>query len=188
MPTLLSSSRVIFSSIFYVLTVYFFNTVAVWLVFVFFALIEISDMLDGWVARKLFVVSNFGKLFDPICDVSAHFLCLFALQQVGIMPSLVLTVFVFREIWVAFIRSVLLLKQNHTLASQFSGKLKTWFYGVSIFVSIFMFPQSMWYETRELFIQPMVTTLFYASGFLSVFSGLQYVIQMCKIFFSRYSK
>lgn len=68
--------------------------------------IEVTDFCDGWVARRLNQITDFGKLYDPFCDATFHlmmFLCLVALQ---ILPLWIMAIFLFRELVVAHLRMI----------------------------------------------------------------------------------
>ena len=92
-----------------------------WIIFVFS---EITDMLDGMIARKQREVSDFGMLFDPFADTLTqitYFLC-FVLD--GIFPPLLFLVVLYREFSILFVRN-LMLKKGVTLGARISGKVKT---------------------------------------------------------------
>jgi CDP-diacylglycerol--glycerol-3-phosphate 3-phosphatidyltransferase len=85
---------------------------------------EITDMLDGLVARKRGEVSDFGKLFDPFADTltqMTYFLC-FVVD--GIFSPLLFLVMLYREFGILFIRN-LMLKKGLVLGARMSGKIKT---------------------------------------------------------------
>ena len=85
---------------------------------------EISDLLDGIVARKRGEVSDFGKLFDPFADTLAkitYFLC-FVID--GIFPSFLFLIVLYREFSVLFVRN-LMLKKGIAMGARMSGKVKT---------------------------------------------------------------
>jgi CDP-diacylglycerol--glycerol-3-phosphate 3-phosphatidyltransferase len=95
-----------------------------------FAVIEVSDLLDGMAARRAGTVSDFGKLFDPYADVFArltYFVC-FALD--GIMPAWALVVVIYRELSINFIR-MLLAQRGVAMGARPGGKLKSATYMVA---------------------------------------------------------
>jgi CDP-diacylglycerol--glycerol-3-phosphate 3-phosphatidyltransferase len=84
---------------------------------------EISDILDGNLARALKLESQFGKLFDPFCD-SIYRLCVFfTLATAGIFPLWVVWVMAVRDVTVAYGRMAAILR-GHVVAARISGKLK----------------------------------------------------------------
>ena len=172
LPSLVSISRIGFALLFYVM-LEFYPLIPILPLLAVFFLIEISDIVDGYVARKTGSVSDVGKLLDPVCDVTAHFLCLFALYKLYIVPGSVIIIFTLREIWVMFFRS-LLAKYKVIFAARWSGKLKTWLYGVAIFFSILLLPQSPFAEFGNTFTKYLIM-LYYLAAFFSLLSLLHYV-------------
>lgn len=174
-PGFLSISRVFTASVFYVfLTTQAFPSV--YMLLLLFVLIEASDFFDGMAARGLNAVSDTGKLLDPVCDVSAHFLCLLALFSLYVVPAFVLIIFVLREFWVMFFRTMLL-RKTIVFAAQWSGKLKTWLYAIAIFFSIILLPYSPVYAYAPSVAQRALVYLqwlYYAATAVSLFSALHY--------------
>ncbi|MDR2314602.1 MAG: CDP-diacylglycerol--glycerol-3-phosphate 3-phosphatidyltransferase [Spirochaetaceae bacterium] len=91
---------------------------------IIFGVSEITDMLDGFVARKLGEVSDFGKLFDPFADTLvqlSYFLC-FVLD--GIFPVFLFLVVLYREFSILFVRN-LMLRKGIAMGARMTGKIKT---------------------------------------------------------------
>lgn len=91
-----------------------------------FVLAAATDWLDGFLARRLNMVTTFGKLIDPLADkilVSAAFIYL---TQAGYCPFWVTTLIICREFLVTGIRQI---AQSHhvIMAADWSGKWKTAF-------------------------------------------------------------
>ncbi|MGP1570087.1 MAG: CDP-diacylglycerol--glycerol-3-phosphate 3-phosphatidyltransferase [Eubacteriales bacterium] len=92
--------------------------------FVIFILASITDMLDGKIARKYNLITNFGKIMDPLADkilVYAAF-CLMVENQT--IPSFMLIVILAREFLVSGIRTVAAV-EGVVIAAAMSGKIKT---------------------------------------------------------------
>lgn len=93
-----------------------------------FALIEVSDLLDGHLARKLGQESEAGKVLDPLADSLSRLTYFICFAGSGIMPLWVLLVLVYRDVGVAYIR-VLHSRDGIMLPARISGKIKAWVYG-----------------------------------------------------------
>lgn len=90
---------------------------------VLFIVIELTDMLDGQIARGRNEVSDFGKLFDPFADTLVritYFLC-FIIS--GILPVVPFLVILFREFGILFLR-ILMMKKGVVMGARKGGKLK----------------------------------------------------------------
>jgi CDP-diacylglycerol--glycerol-3-phosphate 3-phosphatidyltransferase len=97
--------------------------VTVSLLWALFIVSEITDLIDGKVARKRGEVSDFGKLFDPFADVLvriSYFLC-FVLD--GILPAIFLLLVLYREFGILFVR-ILMMKKGVAMGARMGGKVK----------------------------------------------------------------
>jgi len=95
-----------------------------WIALGAFVIAAISDFLDGWLARKLNLVTNMGKLLDPLADkilVSAAFVYLTAHQ---LCPVWVTVVIIGREFLVTGLRQ-LAVEAGQVIAADWLGKWKT---------------------------------------------------------------
>lgn len=91
-----------------------------------FIVAAVTDFLDGYLARKYHVVSDFGKLMDPLADkilVSAAYIYL---TWAGLCPFWAVIIIVFREFLVTGIRQIAL-THNYVMAADWCGKWKTGF-------------------------------------------------------------
>jgi len=94
---------------------------ALWGIFV---VSEMTDWLDGFLARRRGEVSDFGKLYDPFADTltqMVYFLC-FVLD--GRLPVLPFLVVLYREFGILFLRN-LMLRKGVALGARMGGKIKT---------------------------------------------------------------
>ncbi|HHV41925.1 MAG TPA: CDP-diacylglycerol--glycerol-3-phosphate 3-phosphatidyltransferase [Clostridiaceae bacterium] len=90
---------------------------------VLFSLASFTDFLDGYYARKMGLVSNFGKFLDPIADkllVISTFACLVSLNRAGVV---VMIVIIAREFLVTGMR-LMAAQQGVVVAASMFGKAK----------------------------------------------------------------
>ena len=89
-----------------------------------FIYMEFTDFLDGYYARKLKQVSDFGKLFDPFADVFANLTVLLAFMLSGYVPLPVFVIILYRELNILFLR-MLARGNGITIGAKKGGKTKT---------------------------------------------------------------
>lgn len=92
----------------------------------FFSVAAITDFLDGFLARQKGLISNFGKVMDPIADkllVSSAFIMLASLKWI---PAWIVCIIIGREIAVTGLRNIAAQKGRDVSASSL-GKYKTGF-------------------------------------------------------------
>ena len=92
-PNILTISRFIFIP-FIVVSALSGNYVAA---IIFLTISGITDVLDGAIARKYNLISNFGKLIDPVADKATQIAVLTSLVIKNIIPLWILLIFVFKE-------------------------------------------------------------------------------------------
>ena len=95
-------------------------------------LIELSDALDGTIARKRNQVTPFGKIFDPVCDSVARQTVFCTFMYTGIIPLWMFFTFLYRDAILSFIR-IMNAIDGTVLAAKLSGKLKAIFQAIGIF-------------------------------------------------------
>ena len=95
-----------------------------WAALIFFTA-AITDILDGWVARRQGRVSNFGKVFDPIADKLIVLAALIPMVAEGVMPVLIAIVLIGRELLIGGLRIVAVSTAGHVIAASWLGKAKT---------------------------------------------------------------
>lgn len=94
-----------------------------WLMAVLLLAGEITDALDGILARKWGVQSEFGAMLDPYADSVSRFIVYWALAQVSLALAVVPLVMALRDITVAYCR-IMLVRKGRSVKANFSGKAK----------------------------------------------------------------
>ena len=89
-----------------------------------FVVSELTDMLDGMIARKRGELSDFGKFFDPFADTLTQITFFFCFVIDGILPPLLFLAVLYREFSILFVRN-LMLKKGIALGARMGGKIKT---------------------------------------------------------------
>lgn len=85
--------------------------------------LEATDALDGWIARRWNVVSDFGKLFDPFSDAFSRFTLFLGMWAIGAADLWMILVIFYRDSGISFFRSVAAMRQV-VVAARPTGKIK----------------------------------------------------------------
>jgi len=95
-----------------------------WLALVIFSIASITDAVDGYVARKYGLVTNFGKLVDPLADKLLVSAAIIAFVGSGALPAWAVILLISREFYVSGLR-LLAVEQGIVLAASGGAKFKT---------------------------------------------------------------
>jgi len=137
----------------------------------------ITDVLDGYLARKLNVVSVLGKLIDPLADKLIVMACLVWMVKMGRMPAWAVVVLLARELSVTALRSVAASEGVIISAGQ-EGKTKTALQMLGIIVLLAGYPYHLSYGLFDLGVVDLANVgrvLVYLSLVFSIASAAQYV-------------
>jgi CDP-diacylglycerol--glycerol-3-phosphate 3-phosphatidyltransferase len=137
--------------------------------FVVFAVAMVTDRLDGTLARSHGMVTEFGKLADPIADKALLGAALIGLSLLHELPWWVTVVIMVREIGVTVLRFAVL--HRGVIPASHGGKLKTLVQAVAIGLYILPLP-GVWHTAA------MVTMA--VAIVLTVVTGIDYVFQAVK--------
>ena len=158
-PNILTILRFIFIPI----ILYFIFVGNYILAFVFFTLSGITDVLDGCIARKFNLISNFGKLMDPLADKLTQISVLASLVKVEIIPFWILVIVILKEL-IMIIGASFLYGKDVVVYSKWYGKLATVLFYLAIVISL-------------------ITKQFNLSGFWNYFDLTLYCIALiCTVF------
>jgi CDP-diacylglycerol--glycerol-3-phosphate 3-phosphatidyltransferase len=131
-----------------------------------FIVASITDFLDGKIARKYHLVTNFGKFMDPLADkllVSSALICLVDLNKI---PAWIVIVIIAREFIISGFRLVAA-DNGVVIAASYWGKFKTAFQMVTVIVLILNIPGKVF--------AVIGTVLIYISLVLTVISLIDYI-------------
>ena len=95
-----------------------------WVALGVFIAASLTDMLDGKIARKYNLVTNFGKFMDPLADKILVCSALIALSDIGRMPAWIVIVIIARDFIISGFRLVAA-EKGVVIAAGWSGKIKT---------------------------------------------------------------
>jgi CDP-diacylglycerol--glycerol-3-phosphate 3-phosphatidyltransferase len=175
LPNLLTMGRVAIIPLFIVLLDRGTPSDCVWAAIVY-AVAAITDFLDGYLARKLNVVSVLGKFLDPLADKLLVMAALVWMVPMGRIPGWVVVLLLAREISVTALRSIAS-SEGVVIAAGDDGKSKTALQMVGILCLILGYPYPLNLGPWDLGLVDLVQVgraLIYISLFFSVTSALEY--------------
>ena len=151
-----------------------------------FIIASLTDMLDGKIARKYNLVTDFGKLMDPLADkflvIGALTVIVYRYANVRTLFIIALLIVVFRELAVTSIRLVAASSGGVVIAANMLGKIKTVTQIVCICAAVI---EPMIYSIDGVSASlpawwvanvPVTTALCAAMIFITVWSGINYIV------------
>ena len=140
---------------------------------VIFALASFTDMLDGKIARKYNLITNFGKLIDPLADKILTAAAMVCLVELGDLAAWIVVIILFREYAITGLRSVAA-SENIVVAANIWGKVKTVCQMIALML-LMLKPQIV-----ALCGVNLGLILMYVALLLTVYSGVDYVVKLNK--------
>lgn len=132
-----------------------------WPAAIVFAIASGTDWLDGQIARKRGLVTDFGKFMDPIADKLLVLLPMIYLSAAGgLIDVWAVMIMVAREIIVSGFRLIAVRKADNVIAAGWAGKIKTTVQMVAVLLLTLGFHQIGWWAA-------------WIATALSVYSGVQ---------------
>ncbi|BAU96298.1 phosphatidylglycerophosphate synthase [Corynebacterium suranareeae] len=172
LPNFLTSLRIIVIPLFAWLTLegQIENNAFAWWALVVFILLMITDKLDGDIARARGIVTDFGKIADPIADKALMTTAFVCFNIIGILPWWVTALIVLREFGITIWRFFQLRSGNVVPASR-GGKLKTALQTLA--VALYLCPFPSWMDIPS-------EIVMYAALIVTVVTGIQYLVDSRK--------
>ena len=177
LPNKLTIFRIILIPVFLILLL---NLKIFWAAGIVFVIASLTDLLDGKIARKNNLVTNFGKFADPLADkllVSAALIGLCSIGKLGstdVLGAWAAFIIIAREFMVTGIR-LIAASDGRVIAAGMSGKIKTTIQMITIVYILF---SGIFEPCMGSFANQVVTdALVLASVLITLYSGAEYVIQ-----------
>ncbi len=173
LPNQLTMARIFAIPVFIIVLMMGFRVTAT----IIFIAAALTDMLDGKIARKYNLVTNFGKLMDPLADkllTMSAFICFVGL---GDVPAWMVIVILGREFIITGMRQVAA-AEGIVIAAGWSGKIKT----VCQMVAIPLIMLNNWPFTLLPVVIPMDQIALWAALVMTIWSGAEYIIKNKEVF------
>jgi len=143
-----------------------------------FVIAAATDAVDGYIARKHDLITNFGKLMDPLADKVLTTAAFIVLVDVHIIPAWMVIVILAREFIITGLRGVAA-SEGVVIEAGLSGKLKTAFQMVAI--CFILLNAAMLSNTINLsilsvtIVSALSVILLWVAVILTVYSGVEYL-------------
>ncbi|MEA3488936.1 MAG: CDP-diacylglycerol--glycerol-3-phosphate 3-phosphatidyltransferase [Candidatus Omnitrophota bacterium] len=156
-----------------------------------FLIAAFTDYLDGFIAKKYNITSDFGRIMDPVADKVLVIAAFLAFVEMKLVPAWMVVIIIMREMLITSIR-VMALKNNKVLPAGTGGKHKTFSQMLSILVilifiviketgvSVFGF----WNTSFEYWYRQLIFILMLVTVVLTMISGFSYLIGNKEYFFN----
>ncbi|TWG08807.1 CDP-diacylglycerol--glycerol-3-phosphate 3-phosphatidyltransferase [Saccharopolyspora dendranthemae] len=141
-----------------------------WIATGVFALASITDRIDGEVARKRGLVTDFGKIADPIADKALTGAALVGLSLLGDLPWWATWVIIARELGVTLLRFWVI--RHGVIAASHGGKIKTLLQAIAI--GLYLMPLGSWADIPRWIVLG-------AALIATVVTGLDYVVRALRL-------
>ena len=172
LPNKLTLLRIIMIPFFLLFLLGDFGVAGRYIATAIFCIASLTDCLDGYIARKYNLVTNFGKFMDPLADkllVCSAMIALIGIEDAVVaLPSVVVIVIIAREFVITGFRT-LAVEQNIVIAAGFWGKLKTICQMIMLIVLLLNI------DNRVLIVLSYV--LIYLSLALAIISAADYIVR-----------
>lgn len=142
---------------------------------IIFAIASFTDWLDGYIARRDGLVTNFGKFADPLADKMLVATAMIVLVGQRLAPSWVVSIIISRELAVTGLR-LLLVKEGEVMAAAWPGKIKTATQMVAI---ILLFLDNFPFQAIGI---PVADIMLYLCLVFTIYSGVDYFIKNKHVF------
>ena len=143
---------------------------------ILFAAASFTDFLDGHLARKWHMVTDFGKFADPLADKMLVMTAFVILVEMGKAPAWVVAIIVCRELAITGLRLLIVENDGTVMAAAYPGKIKTTTQMLSI---ILLFLNNVFFNNIHV---PMAGILLYVCLFFTIYSGIDYFVQNRSVF------
>ncbi|MEN6445126.1 MAG: CDP-diacylglycerol--glycerol-3-phosphate 3-phosphatidyltransferase [Candidatus Cloacimonas sp.] len=178
LPNILTVIRILLVPVFLYFLFWSPSSANIVIALIIFIVASVTDYLDGKIARQLNLISDFGKIMDPLAD---KLIVLSALAGLCLLPPFQISVVIFiiiflRELIITILREVYQ-KQGIVIAADIFGKLKTVLQMAGIIIALLFWA---YFEPVPQVVILVINIWFWFVALITVLSGLNYVSAIAK--------
>jgi CDP-diacylglycerol--glycerol-3-phosphate 3-phosphatidyltransferase len=182
LPNKLTISRIILAGIF-ILFLFVRGVGAKFVALAVFLIASLTDYYDGLIARKKGIITDFGRLMDPIADKILVLGGFLAFVEMKIIPAWVVMVIIARELLITGIR-ILALSKKKVLSAEMAGKHKTVSQIVAVVsILVFLIIRDSGFTFRYIdYYKSIIYVLMLITVAMTLASGISYTIRNRDVF------
>ena len=140
-----------------------------------FIIASVTDFFDGHLARKHNLVTNYGKIMDPLADKLLVTAALICMVETNIVPAWMVIVILAREFAITGLRAVAA-SEGIVIAAAWSGKIKT----VTQMIAIIFLLLDNW--PFSLVNLPFAEFMLWVAVIMTIYSGVEYIWKSRQLF------
>jgi CDP-diacylglycerol--glycerol-3-phosphate 3-phosphatidyltransferase len=157
--------------------------------FVVFLSASLTDLLDGYLAKKNNQITDFGRLMDPIADKILILSAFLAFVELGLVPAWMVVIILFREVAVTGLR-MLALSKGRVIPADFGGKHKTVSQVAAILAILLLMifreagpmASAFWSARTEAIYKDSIYALMLITVALTLISGVSYLVKNREVY------
>ena len=148
-----------------------------------FSVASISDCVDGYLARRMNLVTDFGKFLDPLADKLLVGVALIMMIPLGRVPLWIVVIILGREVMVTLLRVISLKNGNTVIEASMTGKYKTGFQIAAIIPLLFHYEYNLGlnYFNFSVNFHVVGMAFLYAALILTIWTGVDYLYKFSKM-------
>ena len=148
-----------------------------------FSVASISDCVDGYLARRMNLVTDFGKFLDPLADKILVGVALIMMIPLGRIPLWIVVIILGREVMVTLLRVISLKNGNTVIEASMTGKYKTGFQIAAIIPLLFHYEYNLGlnYFNFSVNFHVVGMAFLYAALILTIWTGVDYLYKFFKM-------
>jgi CDP-diacylglycerol--glycerol-3-phosphate 3-phosphatidyltransferase len=188
LPNKLTILRIVLAFIF-ILLLFIHGLGAKVAAFVVFLSASLTDLLDGYLAKKNNQITDFGRLMDPIADKILILSAFLAFVEMGLVPAWMVVIILFREVAVTGLR-ILALNKGKVIPADSGGKHKTVSQVLAILAILILIifkaagpvAPIFWSPNTEAIYKDSIYVLMLITVALTLISGVSYLVKNREVY------
>jgi len=188
LPNKLTVLRIIFAFVF-IFFLFIDGLSARITAFIIFLIASLTDILDGYLAKKNNQITVFGRLMDPIADKILVLSAFLAFVEMGLVPAWMVVIIIFREVTVTGLR-MLALSKGQVISADSGGKHKTVSQALAVLAILLLLifreagpaVSGFWSVESERVFKDSIFALMLITVVLTLISGVSYLVKNREVY------